>query len=120
MKHKELVYTIGTSGKTEGLYDDSIDLSAIGKQTITRATSIDHNPDTQKFDVVLLPQGQLFEPCKGFDKYSHGNQFEVEWLNKCRLAQVLPQSKLGQVMAEEARLLIRLQLELQDGCITQS
>ncbi len=118
MKHRELVYNVGTSGKTVGLYEDSIDLSAIGKQTITRATSIDHNTETQKFDVVLLPNRECFDPCKGFDKYAHGNQFEVEWLNRCRQAQVKPQSILGQLIAEQARELILSELEKQDGCTT--
>ena len=116
MKHKKLVYSIDTSGKTSGLYDDSIDLSSIGNQTITRATSIDHNPITQKFDVVLLPNEECFESCKGFDKYDHGNQFEVEWLNKCRIAQVKPDTVYGQHLAEEARAVIDTKLEIENGC----
>lgn len=115
MKHAKLVYSIDPSGRIDGLYDDELDFSSLGNQTVTRATSIDHNPITQLFDVVLLPDGECFEPCKGFTKYSHGNSFEVAWLQKCRIDQVTPQSIKGQILASEARTSIDLQLEIARG-----
>ena len=98
------VISISPNGTVQSLYLDNMPLKALGRQQVERATDIAHNNDTQCFDVYLLPDRHLTDSAKGFVEYEHARKFEVTLLNICRLAQVTPQSTLGDLAAFAARM----------------
>ena len=97
------VISVGPDGTIKSLYLDTMPLKSLGRQQVDRATDIVHNNDTQCFDVYLLPDRHITVSAVGFAEYEHARTYEVTLLNICRLAQVEPSSKQGDICAFVAR-----------------
>lgn len=79
-------------GHVEAMHNDAFDLSCIGPQSITRATEIKFNEETQRWSIcepmVCVDDWGAFDAfpnADGFLSYEVARKVEVEWLNRCRL-----------------------------------
>ena len=89
-----MVITFGTGGKVEAMHRDAFNLSFLGKRTITRASEILFNDDTNHWDIYMddgMGEFCVTSPAlEGFDEYEVARQFEVKWLDECRLRGIDP------------------------------
>lgn len=89
-------------GHVEAMHNDAFDLSCIGPQSITRATEIKFNEETQSWSIcepmVCRDDWGAFDAfphADGFTSYEVARKVEVEWLNRCRLHGVHARSIKG-------------------------
>lgn len=101
---KEIVIDIESTGKVESMHFDEFDLGFLGLKSISRASEILFNADTQDWFIILpdltMPECDCL---KGFDSYEVAREFEVEWLQRCRKSQVDPLSVDGLLIASTIR-----------------
>lgn len=96
----EMVFDVGVDGSVEGLHHDEFPLQFLGKAKVVRASEIIFNEDSQLWDVILPGASQpACESCAGFPSYNTARQFEVSWLNACRVSAVRPASDMGRINA---------------------
>lgn len=50
---KEIVLLLRADGKIEGLWNDIIPWTELGHCEVTRASSVEFNPEEQKWEVIL-------------------------------------------------------------------
>ena len=91
----ELVIEIGCTGIAEALHMDDFDLSFLGDKKITRQTEIIFNEDGQYWQVSYLCAGQATHAISGFPSYTKAREFEVAWINECRLLGIPPMTAEG-------------------------
>jgi hypothetical protein len=103
-----IVVDIQPDGRVEGLHFDDFDLGFLGRKEVTRASEIVHNSETQLWDVVLPGATEPHMAAAGFDSYNKAREFEVLWLQHCRMAEADPYSEDGAVIASIARTAIEL------------
>lgn len=94
---KELVVTIEESGRAHGLETPDFNLAVLGPKSVKRATSIEFEEATQKWDVIVCGHENDGHPIvsMGFGTYEEARQFEVDWLQRCALGRVPPLSHRG-------------------------
>lgn len=102
-----MVIDILADGGMQAMHrEDVLNIAKLGHATISRASDIVHNPDTQCFDIHLA-QGSGFAPplpeATGFGSYEDARQMEVLWLEMARLHDVLPESDEGRKMLHHLR-----------------
>lgn len=100
---KELILDFRPDGSVQGLHDDSFSLSFLGSMEISRASEIAFNRATQKWDVVIPGQELPFQECTQFTSYEEARQFEVRWLQSCRVHGYDPVSADGRFAALRTR-----------------
>lgn len=115
-----IVISVSPDGVVEGMHRDEFDLSFLGAQKIVRASDIRFQETSQRWRiwVNLQPErGQGKEhyvwlvSTGEFDSYEEARDFEVLWLNECRMRDILP--------SEENRMgIAALALVLQSKNIT--
>lgn len=77
---KELVFRISETGETVvGLYDDNFDWRAIGPIEVQRATDVQYNTETQKWEVYLIGEDRVLP--ESFTDRSDAISHEVAYLN---------------------------------------
>lgn len=93
----ELVIDCKSDGTVESMYCDKFQLGFLGKQSISRASEIAFNTETQLWDIhVLSEQGEAtHELASHFRSYEEARDIEVAWFNAARLAGVNPLSPRG-------------------------
>lgn len=100
---QEIVIDIDPEGVVKGMHRDEFNLGFLGKQKIVRASEIKFSTDSQKWEIFIpLPVGGdelLVKECGQFDSYNVARNFEVLWMNECRLAGVEPYSEAGRAVA---------------------
>lgn len=101
--NKEIVIDCKSDGVVEGMHFDEFDLNFLGKKSVSRASEIFHNEETDMWDVLLPDQAEPHSICKGFSGYDVARKFEVEWLQECRKRGTDPASYDGAVVAMEVR-----------------
>ena len=95
---KELVIDFKNDGAVEALHMDGFDLGFLGGKRVFRQTDIVFNEATQKWDLHYLNKGipRFFNVnLEGFETYEVARDFEVRWLNDCRLIGIDPTSVEG-------------------------
>ncbi len=105
----ELVIEVGSTGRVAALHTDKFDLGFLGPKSIERQTEIRFNEETQKWDIhYLIPGGYgdaVNTPAlNDFAGYEDAREFEVRWVNACRLHQIDPAMHLGLGYASFLRL----------------
>lgn len=87
-----MVIDFSVAGEVEAMHRDSFPLSFLGPQTITRASDIRFDGDTQLWDIhVAEGDGFVEVPgAKGFSTYDEGRRMEVRWFEACRLHGLKP------------------------------
>jgi hypothetical protein len=93
-----MVINFSADGQVEATHNDKFDLGFLGKQSITRATDITWNADTQLWDMhVANEAGQfiLVSEGAGFVNYESARKMEVRWLTMARLHDCAPLSIEG-------------------------
>jgi hypothetical protein len=102
MPQPEIVIDITPAGRVQGMHRDEFNLGFLGQQVITRASEILFNRDKQEWEIAL-PVGKkdykVVPECGTHDSYNTARNFEVKWMNACRLAGVEPGSKPGRNLA---------------------
>jgi len=87
-----------SEGTAQAMHSDKFPLAFLGAQSITRATDIKFNEDTQTWGLYLPSDIGTWEgvpEAQGFDTYEGARKVEVRWLNVCRLRGVNPESNDG-------------------------
>lgn len=92
-----MVIDFSTTGGVEAMHRDSFDLSFLGKQSISRASDIRHNEETQKWDIYVALDDNFVDVAQahGFDTYEDARRCEVRWFELARLHSVPPTSDDG-------------------------
>ena len=96
----ELVIEIGCTGKVQALHSDKFDLGFLGPKSIERQTEIRFNDELQKWDIhYLIPGGYgdavNVPAMNNFEGYEDAREFEVRWVNACRLHSIPPECVIG-------------------------
>lgn len=95
---QELVIEIGGTGKVSAMHSDKFDLGFLGDKKIRRQTEILFCEDTQLWDIVYIAEDGTHEGSEyldGFKGYEEAREFEVHWINQCRLNQILSDTHLS-------------------------
>ena len=98
---KEIVIDCKNDGTVYAMHFDQFDLGFLGRKTVTRASEIFYNDDTELWDILLPDQETPHSACQGFSGYDVARKFEVKWLQECRKREVDPASIDGGVVAVE-------------------
>lgn len=123
--HEEIVISFGNGENgidISALHMDEFPLSFLGPMTLSRASTIDFNPETQLFDINLTHKVTDFqhirladagwkilkyaengediridypEAARGFVGYDEARAYEVRWIQQSKLAGVDPLSSEG-------------------------
>ncbi len=103
----ELAIAFSPDGTVEAMHMDGFDLGFLGDKRITRATEIKFNEKDQSWG-LHLPVDEM--PCwvpvlmgQGFATYERARQFEVHWLNVCRIKAIDPDSGTGEQVLQHIR-----------------
>lgn len=94
----ELVIDFKTTGEVAALHMDSFDLGFLGSKKVFRQTDILFDEETQLWNIVYLIEGSTRfynTALDGFSSYEVARQYEVDWLNDCRLMGIPPTSADG-------------------------
>ena len=126
-QNKEIVIDINHVGSLHALHMDEFPLSKFGRMDINRASTIDFNPETQLFDIMLkdatrYPVRQASGPLKvleytdkdgddclyphealGFTGYDEARRFEVDWIQESRKLGVDPLDPEGVEIIQRLR-----------------
>lgn len=95
-----MVIDFSPTGEVEAMHRDTFPLAFLGKQSISRASDIRHNEETQLWDIYVA-DGEGFagvEGAKGFATYDEGRRMEVRWFEACRLHSLSPLCTEGRVL----------------------
>ena len=113
-----LVIEVGATGKVSSLHTDKFDLGFLGDKKIRRQTEILFREGPQTWSICLVTEdGEVLnssETFDGFSGYEEAREFEVRWINNCRLHQIPPESYLGLVYAR----FLRFGPQGEDKCFT--
>lgn len=94
-----MVIDFDPQGGAESMHrEELLDLSFLGKQSITRASDLRFNETTQKWDIWVCVENDFKTPppaACGFSSYSECRDVEVRWFEVCRRAGVAPLSSEG-------------------------
>lgn len=105
----QAIITFDAFGGVEAMHRDEYPIDFLGKMTITRASEIVFDEETQKWGIVLVdpklcaPGTAMPEATKGYHGYDIARAVEVAWLDACRLDGVMPLSDMGLYHLNEAR-----------------
>jgi len=95
--NSELVIDFKNDGSVASLHTDAFDLGFLGDKKVYRQTDIVFNSDTQLWDMDYLINGNprirfSGQELAGFTSYETARDYEVRWLNACRLSGTDPAS----------------------------
>lgn len=93
---KEIVVSFYRGGSVEAMHDDDISLGFLGEQHVTRNCEIEFNKTEQVWQIRLVENETCFPFY--FKKYSDAREFEIDWLNRCRLDNIDHASTVGQMI----------------------
>ena len=106
MKLPDMVIDFSPEGSVEAMHRDQFALGFLGKQSISRASDIKFDEDSQTWAIHVIidsvPQ-PLIDDATGFASYEQARRIEVEWFEKCRLHQVTPVGVIGKKMLRTVR-----------------
>jgi hypothetical protein len=115
-QNKEIVIDIDSMGGVKALHMDEFPLSFLGRMKIGRASTIDFNPETQKFDINLkfatdryvVTQRESYcppmpEAALGFTGYDEARGYEVAWIQGCRKLGIDPLDREGVEIIQHLR-----------------
>jgi hypothetical protein len=74
----EKVFVIDPDGRIHGLWDDTIDFREVGECRVERASSVEFNNDTKKWDIHLADGTYIGSE----DSRAMAIQWEVEYLQE--------------------------------------
>lgn len=111
---QDIVIDISTEGVVKGMHRDEFNLGFLGRQKINRASEIKFNDRSQKWEILVpveygphmtpvTPEYELVAECGYFDSYNTAREFEVRWMNECRIAGVPPGEYAGRRIASLLR-----------------
>ena len=125
-QNKEIVIDFHPAEGVSALHMDEFPLSFLGRMEIGRASTIDFNPETQRFDINLKeatrhtvvemvlthqlriegnPERTSYpEAACGFAGYDEARGFEVAWIQECMKRGVDPLDSEGIEVINELRL----------------
>lgn len=97
---QELVIDFKPTGRVQALHMDAFDLGFLGKKETYRQTDIVFDSDSQLWNLEYFvngnPSNRYFaDELQGFATYDEAREYEVRWLNNCRLINVEPASNQG-------------------------
>ena len=85
----DMVISFDSNGVVEAMHNDKFNLSFLGQREINRASDIKHDIHTDTWGIYLNDGNGAFTvsapALQGFNDYEEARQFEVKWLNKCRM-----------------------------------
>lgn len=102
----ELVIEFGQTGKATAMHMDGFDLGFLGDMDISRQTDILFHKYNQNWNIAYIEEDgcRCSSPSiQGFDTYEHAREFEVLWLNECRLLGLVPTTPAGYLLAQDLR-----------------
>lgn len=99
----ELVINIDADGGVQAMHQDTFPLSFLGDMEVKRASELQFNIATQRWDILVPPQTEQVPVeywgthplAQGFPSYEAARQVEVRWFNQCRELAVYPLSDEG-------------------------
>lgn len=96
-----MVIDFTPEGTVEAMCREGVlDLGFLGRQTISRATDIRFDAETQTWEIWPAVNGQFVrlerDSARGFQQYEEARNAEVAWLERCRLNDLDPLSDEGQ------------------------
>lgn len=105
---RELVIEFQPTGKVLSMHQDEFDLGFLGNKRIRRQTEIVFRESNQKWGIKYLIDGDTDCPViapalEEFDGYEEARNFEVRWVNQCRLYGISPASIIGLEYAKHLR-----------------
>lgn len=95
---QELVISFGSGGQVASMHSDKFHLGFLGGVQVTRQSDILFNESSQLWGIHYIKEDKTLhtaEPLQGFGTYESARQFEVRWLNDCRLVGVDPVGEAG-------------------------
>lgn len=98
-----IVIDIKEDGVVEGLHFDEFDLKFLGRKKVRRASEIFHDEATDRWDVLLPGQIVPYPGARGFGSYNEARDFEVVWLQTCRIMRVEGLSAQGETICRSLR-----------------
>lgn len=113
----ELVIEVGATGRVAAMHTDKFDLGFLGDKKIRRQTEIVFCEESQLWDIVYIADDGMHHghAClDGFGGYEEAREFEVRWINACRLHQILSNIKLAIPYAA----FLRFGPQSEDKCFT--
>ena len=102
MTQPDMVINFGEDGNVEAMHRDGFNLRFLGKQSITRASDIQFDEDSQTWAIHVMIDSypQLVHEATGFYTYEEARKIEVEWFEQCRLYEVTPTGVIGTRLLE--------------------
>jgi hypothetical protein len=103
----DIVIDFRPEGTVQGMHRDEFNLGFLGAQRIERASEIKFNEESQLWDIYFPYRGGWESDFmfRGFETYNGARDFEVAYINACRLAGYPPVSPKGYSLAAKARVL---------------
>lgn len=101
----KMVLDFSPTGQVQGMHRDVFPLGFLGKQTITRASDIVHDADSDTWTITVAV-GSTFvnvAGADGFATYDSARRMEVRWFEMCRLHGVSPVSEEGGILLKALR-----------------
>lgn len=103
---KMMTISFSETGEVNALHRDEFNLAFLGSQEIDRASDIRFDAETQRWGIHLRTKDGFVEQppphLAGFLSYDTARQFEVRFLEQCRMLSIDPllplSSALGSVM----------------------
>lgn len=100
-----MVLDFTPDGRVQAMHRDVFPLGFLGKQTIKRASDIQHDAETDTW-AIHVAVGDQFVPvagASGFPTYDAARRMEVRWFEMCRIHSVSPTSDDGAIMLKALR-----------------
>lgn len=103
-----MVIDFHPNGVVEAMHrEDVMTLGFLGPMSVTRASDIKFDTETQKWDIWLADDTGGFlppeRPARGFDTYEEARDAEVAWLERCRKIDIAPSTSSGYLALEIIR-----------------
>lgn len=100
---KQIVIDFTEDGKAEAMHFDEFPLKFLGKMQVTRASDILWDPEEEGWYIQLPNTTLRMKEWSGFASYEEAREFEVEWLQLCRMKGYLPNSLIGWYISSALR-----------------
>lgn len=104
----ELVINFTEGGSVTAMHSDTFDLGFLGTKRVYRQTDIVFDSESQAWNIEYFIDGSpdnrfRHSTLDGFATYETARQAEVDWLNRCRLSSIVPESQEGTRIMQRVR-----------------